>query len=62
MGGRDIIRDQGSKIGDRIEGIGKLYTSLLHIFNGRCLVGLGVTAMSFVFGQLICILTRLASS
>ena len=25
-------------------------TSLLHIFNGRWLVGLGVIAMSFVFG------------
>ena len=37
-------------------------TSLLHIFNGRWLVGLGVIAMSFVFGQLICIPTRLASS
>ena len=37
-------------------------TSLLQIFNGRWLVGLGVIAMSFVFGQLICIPTRLASS
>ena len=37
-------------------------TSLFHIFNGRWLVGLGVIAMSFVFGQLICIPTRLASS
>ena len=40
-------------------------TSLLHIFNGRWLVGLGVNrviAMSLVFGQLICIPTRLASS
>ena len=37
-------------------------TSLLHIFNGRWLVGLGVIAMRLVFGQLICILTRLASS
>ena len=39
-------------------------TSLLHIFkfNGRWLVGLGVIAMSFVFGQLICIPTMLASS
>ena len=37
-------------------------TSMLHIFNGRWLVGLGVIAMSFVFGQMICIPTRLASS
>ena len=37
-------------------------TSLLQIFNGRWLVGLGVIAMSFVFGQRICIPTRLASS
>ena len=37
-------------------------TSLLQIFNGRWLVGLGVIAMSFVFGQLISIPTRLASS
>ena len=37
-------------------------TSLLQIFNGRWLVGFGVIAMSFVFGQLICIPTRLASS
>ena len=37
-------------------------TSLFQIFNGRWLVGLGVIAMSFVFGQLICIPTRLASS
>ena len=29
-------------------------TSLLHIFNGRWLVGLGVIAMSLVFGRLIC--------
>ena len=37
-------------------------TSVLHIFKGRWLVGLGVMAMSLVFGQLICIPTRLASS
>ena len=37
-------------------------TSVLHIFKGRLLVGLGVMAMSLVFGQLICIPTRLASS
>ena len=37
-------------------------TSLLQIFNGRWLVSLGVIAMSFVFGQLICIPARLASS
>ena len=37
-------------------------TSLLHIFNDTWVVGLGVTAMSLVFGQLICIPTRLASS
>ena len=30
-------------------------TSVLHIFKGRWLVGLGVMAMSLVFGQLICI-------
>ena len=29
-------------------------TSVLHIFKGRWLVGLGVMAMSLVFGQLIC--------
>ena len=38
------------------------FTSLLHIFNGRWVVGLGVIAMSLVFGQLIGIPTRLASS
>ena len=37
-------------------------TSLLHIFNDIWLVWLGVIAMSLVFGQLICIPTRLASS
>ena len=37
-------------------------TSVLHIFKGRWLVGLVVMAMSLVFGQLICIPTRLASS
>ena len=37
-------------------------TSVLHIFIGRWLIGLGVIAMSLVFGQLICIPTRLASS
>ena len=37
-------------------------TSLFHIFDGRWLVGLGVIAMSLVFGQLIWIPTRLASS
>ena len=37
-------------------------TSVLHIFKGMWLVGLGVMAMSLVFGQLICIPTRLASS
>ena len=31
------------------------------VFSGRLLVGLEVTAISLVFGQLICILTRLAS-
>ena len=33
-------------------------TSVLHIFKGRWLVGLGVMAMSLVFGQLTCIPTR----
>ena len=28
-------------------------TSMLHIFNGRYLVGLGITAMSLLFGELI---------
>ena len=37
-------------------------TSVLYIFKGRWLVGLGVMAMSLVFGQLICIPTRLACS
>ena len=37
-------------------------TSVLHIFKGRWLMGLGVMAMSLVFGQLICIPTSLASS
>ena len=37
-------------------------TSVLHIFKGRWLVGLGVMAVSLVFGQLICIPTSLASS
>ena len=37
-------------------------TSVLHIFKGRWLVGLGVMAMSLVFGQLICIPIRLAFS
>ena len=36
--------------------------SLLHIFNGRWLLGLGVISVSLVFGQLICNPTRLASS
>ena len=36
-------------------------TFLLHIFNGRWLVGLGVIAVSLVLGQLIYIPTRLAS-
>ena len=37
-------------------------TTLLHICNGSWLVGLGVIAIRFVFGQLICIPTRLAYS
>ena len=37
-------------------------TSLLHIFNVRWLVGLGVISISLIFGQLICIPARLASS
>ena len=37
-------------------------TPLLHILYGRWLVGLGVISMILVFGHLICILTRLASS
>ena len=36
-------------------------TNTCCIFNGRCLVGLGVITMSFVFGQLICIPTRASS-
>ena len=37
-------------------------TSLLHIFNGRCLVRLVVIAMNLVFGQIICIPTGFAPS
>ena len=37
-------------------------TFVLYIFNGRWLVGMRVIAMRLVFGQLIFIPTRLASS
>ena len=37
-------------------------TSVLHIFKGRWLVGLGMMVMSLVFGQLIYIPIRLAFS